>query len=427
VFRKSDLEKALTSWLTDGGSLQDKVPHDGARVTSESEAKLVCVALDKALSEPHIERYSPASYNLGTAIGLFQSVNSERAASLLRAQGLPRLRMLIRTYFQRRHIDSDTIVFVAKILARYGEPDDVALVLQLARDPECEDRYLWSTIFSVFESHDANAVRVIDGLRNPLPKKYCRIAFLDFCNQAAIRGALSKHPFDTLEGRSLLREWLSSSDKSESSYAISATAALPFIDKDVSSELAAVAAAHPDATVRMESAWAQAKMGRLSGLEQLTELAKNPVFAHRAIRYLEELGHAERVPEEARTPDAMALAEIAQWLAHPNELGEPPEDVSIADTRELYWPPTNDRRRLWVIRYTHRADGELAEGFGLVGSTTWAMFGESPDQDPMDVYAIHCCWELQGNDDPRAPSERSAAAGRRILAERNPEFRLRGA
>lgn len=44
----------------------------------------------------------------------------------------------------------------------------------------------------------------------------------------------------------------------------------------------------------------------------------------------------------------------------------------------------------------------------------------------MDVYAIHCCWELQANEDPRAPSEHSAATGR-ILSERNPEFRLRGA
>jgi hypothetical protein len=118
---------------------------------------------------------------------------------------------------------------------------------------------------------------------------------------------------------------------------------------------------------------------------------------------------------------------MAQWLAHPNELGQPPEAVSVADTRELFWPPTNDRRRLWVIRYAHRSDGELAEGYGLVGSTTWAMFGESQVRDPMDVYAIHCCWELQANEDPRAPSERSPAAGRRILAERNPEFRLRGA
>jgi hypothetical protein len=42
----------------------------------------------------------------------------------------------------------------------------------------------------------------------------------------------------------------------------------------------------------------------------------------------------------------------------------------------------------------------------------------------LDVYAIHCCWDLEANNDSRAPGERSAAAGRRLLAEHNPDFRL---
>jgi len=427
VFWKSELHKALTAWLKDGGNLQERLPRNDSGVVSEVEARLVCSVLDKALSACPIAQYSPASYNLGAAIGLFQSVNSERAAAVLRSQGLPRLRAVVGTYLQQRHIDADTVVFVAKVLAAYGEPDDVELVLRLARDAECEDRYLWSVIFSVVGSHEANVLPIVDGLRDPLPRKFCGIAFLDFCNEAANRGASLKHPFDSVEGHLRLKELLSSEDESDFSYAISATAALPFIDKDASSKIAAMAESHPDVTVRMECAWAQAKMGQTSGLERLAEFARNPVFAHRAIRYLEELGHAERVPEEARAPEAMALAEMAQWLAHPNELGVPPEDVSVADTRELFWPPTNDRRRLWVIRYKHRADGELVEDYGLVGSTTWAMFGSSAVRGPLDVYAVHCCWELQANEDPRAPTDLSTAAGHRILAERNPEFRLRGA
>jgi hypothetical protein len=66
-------------------------------------------------------------------------------------------------------------------------------------------------------------------------------------------------------------------------------------------------------------------------------------------------------------------------------------------------------------------------GFGLTGSTTWAMFGENDAATrALDVYAIHCCWELESNEDPRAPGERSTAAGRRLLAEYNAEFRLKG-
>ena len=55
-------------------------------------------------------------------------------------------------------------------------------------------------------------------------------------------------------------------------------------------------------------------------------------------------------------------------------------------------------------------------GLGMVGSTTFALFGEATDDlPPEDVYGLHCCWELQSNQDPRAPEERSAAAGRAIL------------
>ena len=34
---------------------------------------------------------------------------------------------------------------------------------------------------------------------------------------------------------------------------------------------------------------------------------------------------------------------------------------------------------------------------------------------PEDAYALHCCWDLEANDDVRAPEERTIAAGRAIL------------
>jgi hypothetical protein len=425
VFRKSKLEKSLTAWLRKSGSLQTELSRDGDRVSSEAEARLVCAALDKALSARPIQKYTEGSYNLNSAVALFQNTDSDSATALLRAQGLPRLRVLVESYLSNRDLDPDAVVFVAKILAMYGEPQDVDLIINLARDADCEDRYLWSVIFDVLASHGSIAERVIDGLRRPLPTKFCGIAFLDLCNRMAISGTAAKHAFESPEGYSRLRELLSSNKDAESSYAISATAALPFISHEVSAELMEMAGAHPEVAVRIENAWAQGKMGREPALAQLAEYARNPLYASRAIRYLEELGHAERIPEEARTADAKALAEMAEWLAHPNELGAPPEEVFIADTRELFWPPTNDRRQLWIIGYKYRSEDEPLEDYGLVGSTTWAMFSEPRVSKPIEIYAVHCCWELQANDDPRAPSERSVAAGLRILAENNPEFRLR--
>ena len=59
----------------------------------------------------------------------------------------------------------------------------------------------------------------------------------------------------------------------------------------------------------------------------------------------------------------------------------------------------------------------------MVGSDTFALFGEdTAGLSPEDIYGLHCCWELEMNEDPRAPEERTPEAGRRILAEHNSGF-----
>ena len=144
----------------------------------------------------------------------------------------------------------------------------------------------------------------------------------------------------------------------------------------------------------------------------------------RAIRYLEEVGLAKQIPAEARNPDFTAIAEMCNWIAHPSEYERPPDDIVQVDTRQLYWPPTHDRRQLWVFRYRYdKEDGEVNEGLGMVGSVTWAMFSSNTTElSPEDVYGLHCAWELIQNEDPAAPAEADIWAGRAVLARYNPGF-----
>lgn len=117
-----------------------------------------------------------------------------------------------------------------------------------------------------------------------------------------------------------------------------------------------------------------------------------------AIRYLAELGREDAVPAEANEPDFQAKAEFANWLAHPNELGRPPDELEILDRRTIDWPPAGEETSLWLIKY-RLGDGWGLEpddvDCGLVGSTTWCFFNRTMHQRlPDDCYAIHCCWEL---------------------------------
>jgi hypothetical protein len=59
----------------------------------------------------------------------------------------------------------------------------------------------------------------------------------------------------------------------------------------------------------------------------------------------------------------------------------------------------------------------------FVGSITFSLFFvTSADMTPEEIYALHCCWELQTQGAPGTPKEISAAYGRKMLAEANRGF-----
>ena len=113
------------------------------------------------------------------------------------------------------------------------------------------------------------------------------------------------------------------------------------------------------------------------------------------------------------------MADLCDWLAHPQEFGRPPDEIEQYDTRELFWPPTNDVRQVWLFRYRYLAEteGESDDcGLGFYGGITFSLFSETThDMAPEDAYALHCCWELEVKEDLRAPEERTIQAGRAIL------------
>jgi hypothetical protein len=130
------------------------------------------------------------------------------------------------------------------------------------------------------------------------------------------------------------------------------------------------------------------------------------------------------VPKQVSDKNFQALATFAGWIAQPQETGRVPDKLELLETRELFWPPTGDRRRLWLVKYAFdkRPDQEAQSGVGMVGTTPFALFDASDGLSAEDLYGLYCCWELEIAGDARAPKERTAAAGRKLLAEMNPGF-----
>lgn len=426
MFGKSPLVKALEKWIKIGGDLDEILSKNrNGHVKSVTEAKAICVALDVLYAERNGAHDDFICSPLHTLTAFFQQVENKPPFEFLKKEGLPRLRRWVCDVLDGKVVKEGDVMFILKILAMYRQHEDVELIAKAARKPIDPESYMWSLIFSQFTAEHPYSAEMIDALRDPLPSDFILVGYLDMANVLAFNGKLEQHPFDSQAGQSCLEAWLRDTNKENVSYALSATTALPFIAQSSREELLQVAADHSNPTVCIEAAWAQAKSGDLDGLESLTNHCLDPCYSLTAQQYLEELGHTNRIPEDAKHPDFMAIAEMAHWLAHPNEYGRPPDDIELFDSRNLFWPPTNDRRRLTLIKYTYddSEGGDPDLGIGMVGSITFALFDEATvDLSPEDIYGIHCCWELEVNEDSRAPKVRTAKAGRKILARDNEGF-----
>jgi hypothetical protein len=404
----------------------ERIPLDHVMTTVE-EARAICDVLRRA---------SVNRDCLHAILGFFQSVEIRDVATVLRDEGLPLLRGILTdalsrpqsaetdelSVFEKTHI----CLFLLKILALYQQQGDGALIAAAARVSALANEYLWCVVLDIVGERHPDAMEICDALREPLPEGFVGVAYLDFANGLAANNRISNHPFNSDLGMERIAAYLTDDNPDNSSYAISAAACLPFIESGAREKLMNIADRHPDGAVRLEAAWASAKRGSEFGRHRLAQQCLNPKFAIRAISYLEELGLGRYVPQRARGPDFQAKAEMCNWLMHPAEYGRPPNEITQYDTRVLNWPPTNDRRRLWLFKYRYHArgdDGPADDGIGLVGSVTFSLVGDvTADMTPEDVYALHCCWELKCQQDARAPDEATIAAGRKVLAAVNPDL-----
>ncbi|MEZ4370829.1 MAG: hypothetical protein R3B07_08385 [Polyangiaceae bacterium] len=401
------------------------------RVASASEAALV-VALLRRLPFPPSEDYWVSS-TLHTAAAFLQTVAGEDAFRVFATDAVPELFRILAAEWHAALAEPaghsklrSNLMFLMKLLTLYSAEDGERPLVDAALSPGFEDEYLWSVIFPIVgkPGHPYQPA-VVEGLRDPLPRGFARVAYLDLANSLAIAGELERHPFSSAEGIAQLEAWLSDPDQAHASYARTACAALPFVG-DAATRLLPIARQHGEMSVQVEAAWAAVKAGDETGAAWLAEKCLDPRYALQASAYLQELELEEQIPEESNEPNFLAMAEMCTWLAHPAEFGKVPADITLFDTRELYWPPTDDSRRVWLFRYEYppwEGEVEPRTGIGMVGSTTFALFGEATvDLSPEAVYALHCAWELEAEGDPRAPAERSIEAGMRILSQHNPGF-----
>ena len=424
MFKDSKLVNALEEWMDTGGSLKKLMREFGAGKPSGLDAEIIIAALGYLQEHPELEDDPANQSPLNTLAALFENPQDKAAAQVFRIEGLPMLRAEIRKRLDRRGDHQEETLSILKVLALYGQSENAALIVEAARASVGAESYLWSVIFTRLRKLVPLATLVLDGLRTPLPEGILGRLYLQFANNLAIEKKLELHPFASEEGIARLQRYLET-DK-DYLYPYLATVALPFIPAAARARLLPLAMGHVEIPIRLEAAWVRARTADPEGFRTLAELALDYRYSSTACGYLKELEASDKIPAAALEPGFHAKAEMADWLAHPNELGRLPDAFEQIDTRELFWPPTNDRRHVWIFQYTSLDPEGVKEpeiGKCMYGSVPWALFSEtSAMMNAEDVYALHCCLELKWNKDPRAPKERGVEAGRAILAEYNDGF-----
>ncbi len=423
--KQSKLEQALTDWEQEDGELAQYLDALGDfEIKTVAEARLVAKLIQ--------HQTTPSPEDVYQLVNFFTTMAKERPAKILATEGMAALLELFETLTSNTQSKveqtpedensyEDNLLHILYIFALYDYSAGLDKILDAAKAGFASESYRWSAILNEFNAENANSVPMLEALTHPLPTGFTRVAFLDMANTLAFSGAIKTHPFDTDEGKVSLQAYLQSD---VSSYAHSATAALPFIKH--AEALLQFSDNHKDVWVRLESAWARAKLGQAAGVEALARAALDVHQSSRAIRYMEELKLDEHIPMDARGLDFSALAKMSEWLQHPNEFGRPASDLEVVDSRELYWPPVNETIRLSLVKYTYTDEEPVNVGVSMVGATTFALFGEnSSEQSAEELYALYCAWELEARGDERAPKKRSVKAGMKLLKEYNPGFAVK--
>lgn len=408
----SPLRRALAT-VNAGGSARVL---DGLTACGEEDARAIADALHQTRA---VRDHGPGFSKVYTLCRLIQQTKDEPTRDALREHALPALARL----FDRGGddpADAWDLLNVLATIAAWGGPDLSGRIVDGSRRfPEGAS---WWLVFGHLSDHPTVAREVVETLRARFPKGDIAQAYLWTATRLCRKAIVLTHPFDSDAGYPHLREWLNGPDEN---LAQAVVVAIAYFGPGERESLLAQATVHPAIRVRMEATRLRATFGDPTAVPELIAWCDRPQTCWRAEKYLQELGAHDRIPMP-RSPEFQALVEMAEWLEFPTELGRAPDELEVVDSRELFWPPTHDRRRVFALRYVVERSGPDDpdnRGQAMVGSVTFALFGEDTRHlSPVELYGLHCGWELQGNNDERAPAEVSVAAGLAVLRQYNSDL-----
>ena len=157
--------------------------------------------------------------------------------------------------------------------------------------------------------------------------------------------------------------------------------------------------------IRVEAAAALARLGDDDAVVVLGQLAEYPSARLRAVAFAEELGLEDHIDDKWRTPIANAEAELACYLAEPQQLGAPPSEMELIEQRNLAWPSYDDRQECYLFRYSYRLGDAGYTNIGIAGPLVHAFHVDLTQLAIDDIFAIYAGWQAEHPEIREVPAD----------------------
>jgi hypothetical protein len=418
--------KALEQWCLEGGSLRQALEKfRGHTVATKAEVAAICRALD-ALHSNEALHTTTDGRPLEIIAQLFSTPKTREAEQAIIDDGLQWLRWYATDALSGKPHDTHDLLSLLSVLAKYRQKEDVSVIYKAITFRIAADDPAWLTIFDAFRDQHPYIKPFLQSLAKHLPSGRCCLAFLKLCDHIATTKQLQPHAFNAPVGMEKLKSYLHPQSQRSMEFARAAICTAPLLEESHCQTILRLGDAHPDPSIPFLAKVMRATLGDQGEIDALVARCLDVNRSYETQLVLKEIGLESRIPSASQREDFLALAKTAHWLVSESPLRCSPDRLHFLESRELFWLPRHQHVRLYAVKYEFdQPQGELAirDGIALVGSITHSLIGETnASMDLIDVYGLHCCWELEAMNDPLAPRNRTLKTGRNLLRKHNPHL-----
>lgn len=418
--------RTLEQWTLEGGNLDKQLAEFRQHsITTESEVHAICHTLD-ALHN-HIELLtSTEQHPLPLLAAFFRDVSDENLRQTIITEGLPVLRWYVADALAGKPHQDHDLMSVLEVLAQYRQKEDVSWIYKAILHPIAPNDPIWFAILGTYREQHPYLKPFIQALSKHLPPGRACLAFLKLCDHLVDTKQYLPHAFNGTMGLEKLKSYLHPQSNRPLEFARAAVRTAALLEDGNREVILSLADQHPDPSIAFLSSVTRASLGDEQEIESLIQRCRDVRRSYETQLKLQEIGMESLIPNEARQPEFLALAQTSHWLEFQSEFRRAPDRMELMETRDLFWLPRHQQCRLYLVKFEYDqpvGEQKVNDGVALVGSVTHSLIGETHvGMDSADILGLHCCWELEALHDPLAPRNRTAKMGRNLLRKHNPNF-----